>query len=148
MDPAGVLAQFIERTLQSGRHPVQLGVEFLELGRYRCLGRPELQREGDELLLRAVVQVALDAAPGLSAVATMRAREVVSSACVSALAIAVATSSVNPASRVSASAGSGSADMDTATTTPHSRPSTLIGTPADERRPEVTQTAASPASSP
>ena len=49
-----------------------------------------------------------------------------------ALAIAVATSSVNPASRASVSAGSDCSRADARLMTPHSRPSTLIGTPIAE----------------
>ncbi len=51
------------------------------------------------------------------------------------LAIAVATSSVKPASRVSVSAGSGSTDMEPTIITPHSRPSTLIGAPTEAPNP-------------
>ncbi len=58
-----------------------------------------------------------------------------SSALVSALAIAVATSSVNSPSRDSVPTGIGSGDVDDATITPHSRPSTRIGHPALERTP-------------
>ena len=50
-----------------------------------------------------------------------------------ALAIEVATSSVNPASRASVSDGSGCSCPDATAMTPHSRPSTLIGTPTAER---------------
>ncbi|HEX3360445.1 MAG TPA: hypothetical protein VHS74_05570, partial [Solirubrobacterales bacterium] len=49
-----------------------------------------------------------------------------------ALAIAVAARSVNPASRASVSAGSGSL-VDATIMTPHRRPSTLMGAPADAR---------------
>ena len=53
-----------------------------------------------------------------------------------ALAIAVATSSVNPASRSSVS-GDGSVWLvDPTMMTPHSRPSTPIGTPTIERNPD------------
>ena len=69
-----------------------------------------------------------------SAVATIRAREAVRAAWASALAIAVAASSVNPASRASVPAGSGPA-RDPTIMTPHSRPSTLTGTPTPARRP-------------
>ena len=44
---------------------VEFGRELIELGRDLGLGRPYLERERDEPLLRAVVQVTLDAAPGL-----------------------------------------------------------------------------------
>jgi hypothetical protein len=65
------------------------------------------------------------------------------------LAIAVATSSVKPASRASVSAGSGSSRRDPTTITPHSRPSTLIGAPTPERRPAPSADAgAGPASAP
>jgi hypothetical protein len=52
-----------------------------------------------------------------------------------AFAIAVAASSVNPASRSSVPAGSGSSRVCSTTITPHSRPSTLTGTLTDARNP-------------
>ena len=84
-----------------------------------------------------------------SAVATIRAREAVSAALASALAIAVATSSVNPASRASVFSGSLSSCVEYTFMRPHSWPSTLIGTPTAERTPAATAAAAAgPASSP
>ena len=70
-----------------------------------------------------------------SAVATMRARQAASSACASAPATAAATNSVNAASRRSVPAGSAFRRADAAIITPHSRPSMLIGAPAEERIP-------------
>ena len=58
-----------------------------------------------------------------------------------ALAIAVATSSVNPASRCSIPAGSPPSRTDPTVMTPHSRPPTLIGAPAEERAPVPRATA-------
>ena len=53
-----------------------------------------------------------------------------------ALAIAVATSWVNPDSRASVSVGSDlSGAADPTVTTPHSRPSTVMGTATAERKP-------------
>ena len=71
----------------------------------------------------------------LSAAATIRARDAVSSRCASALPIAVATSSVKPANRASVSDGNGSLRVDDTSMTPQTRPSTLIGTPAVARTP-------------
>ena len=68
-----------------------------------------------------------------SAAATMRAREAVSSAWLSALAMAVATSSVKSASRASVSGRQRSSPGRDTVTAPHNRPSTLIGTPTTER---------------
>ena len=65
--------------------------------------------------------------------ATIRARDAVSSACACAFAIAVATSAVNFASRFSVSGGNGSGRVEAATITPHSRPSMLIGAPTADR---------------
>jgi hypothetical protein len=80
-----------------------------------------------------------------SAAATIRAREAASAAWASALARAVATSSVKPASRASVSAGSGSSRLDSTIMTPHSRPSTLIAAPTPERKPQsVARSAAGP----
>jgi hypothetical protein len=78
-----------------------------------------------------------------SAVATMRAREAVSSACAWAFAIAVATSSVKSARRASVSAGSGSGRAELTPISPHSRPSTVIGHPTVERTPSWRATSAS-----
>ena len=64
-----------------------------------------------------------------------------------ALAIAVATSSVNPASRCSVPAGSPSSWTDPTVITPHSRPPTLIGAPAEERAPDPRATAVAAAAS-
>ena len=61
----------------------------------------------NEPLLRAVVQVALDAATSLVRAATIRPREAASSDLLSAFAIAVATSSVNFSRRRSVSDGKG-----------------------------------------
>ena len=83
-----------------------------------------------------------------SAVATIRAREAVSCAWASALATAVATSSVKLASCSSVFAGS-VAPRDAATITPHSRPSTSIGAPTAECMPAASAAAgAAPASGP
>jgi hypothetical protein len=59
-----------------------------------------------------------------------------SSTRVCALAIAVPTSWVKPASRPSVSAGSDSAPVDATVITPHIRPSMLIGAPTAERSPQ------------
>jgi hypothetical protein len=97
------------------------------------VGQAQLEAECNQALLGAVVQIAFDAA---SAATTIRAREAVSAAWASALAIAVPMSSVKPASRASVSAGSGSCRVDATNMTPHGRPSTLIGTPTDARMPD------------
>lgn len=56
----------------------------------------------------------------------------------SAFAIAIATSSVNDASRASAPVGSGfSADREPTTMRPHRLPSTMTGVPAAERTPRA-----------
>jgi hypothetical protein len=70
-----------------------------------------------------------------SAAATIRAREAVSSARPAAFAIAVATSSVNEARRSSVSGGNGRSPRELAAITPHTRPWTMIGVPADDWKP-------------
>ena len=65
----------------------------------------------------------------------MRTREASSSARLSALAIEVASSSVNLARRASVSVGSGCSPEEATPITPHRRPSTMIGVPTDERTP-------------
>ena len=60
MDAAGELAQLVQRC---GELVARLGRELLALGRVaadRALGSTQLQRDGDEALLRAVVEVALE----------------------------------------------------------------------------------------
>ena len=69
-----------------------------------------------------------------SAVATIRAREAASSARFSALAIAVATSSVNSVSRSSVSSGKVRSLVEATTITPQRRSSTMTGAPAAERQ--------------
>jgi hypothetical protein len=59
------LLQLLRRAVQPGRDAVQFRPEFVEVGRHRRLRRAQLQRQRDQPLLGAVVQVALDAAPGL-----------------------------------------------------------------------------------
>jgi hypothetical protein len=68
-----------------------------------------------------------------SALATIRAREAFSSVWAPAFAIAVATSSVKSASRYSVSGGAGLSWTEPTAMTPHSSPSTMIGTPTADR---------------
>ena len=63
MDPERHLAQLVHHARQPLDDAGQLGVELAELGRHGRLSRAQLERERDELLLRAVVQVALDPLP-------------------------------------------------------------------------------------
>jgi len=65
VDPLGDLAQLVEYVGQPGGHLVQLRAQLGRLRRHRRPGDAQPQREGDQLLLGAVVQIALDAAPGL-----------------------------------------------------------------------------------
>ncbi|MDE2277130.1 MAG: hypothetical protein KGK09_12625, partial [Burkholderiales bacterium] len=65
MDAPGDLAQFLQRGLQPGGHAVQLLDQPASPRGCRRLGLPQPQGEGDQTLLGAVVQIALDAAPGL-----------------------------------------------------------------------------------
>ena len=57
------LAQDVEHAGEPFDHARQLGLELGELGGRRRLGRTQLECERDELLLRAVVEVALDPPP-------------------------------------------------------------------------------------
>ena len=61
MNPAGVLAQLIERAAQPGSRPAEFGAQLAELWRHRRLRRTQLEGERDEPLLCAVMQVALNA---------------------------------------------------------------------------------------
>jgi hypothetical protein len=64
MDPAGDLAEVIKRNREAVYDAVQLASVLPELLRQRRLRRAQDEREGNQVLLRAVVQVALDPAPG------------------------------------------------------------------------------------
>src|SRR6266702_920407 len=122
MDPEGDLAEVVECGRESVHDAAQLASVLLELLGNCGLRCAQGEREPDQLLLCAGVQVAL-------AVATIRAREASSSARPSALAIAVARSWVNFASRSSRSAGSGSASRVPTAMTPQRARSTTTGTP-------------------
>jgi len=96
--------------------------------------RQELQRVAEEQA--TLRRVATLVARGMSsAAATIRARDAATSVRDSVFAIAVATSSVNSAICDSVSGGNGVALVDEAAITPHSRPSTRIGQPTDDRIP-------------
>ena len=64
MDPEGDLAEVIDRGRQAADDTAELASVLLELLRHRRLRRAQREREPDELLLRPIVQVALDPAPG------------------------------------------------------------------------------------
>ena len=68
-----------------------------------------------------------------SSAVTTRAREAASAACASALAIAVPVRPVKATSRASVSAGNDSSPVDATVMSPHSCPSTVIGTPTAAR---------------
>ena len=65
VDAAGQLAQLVQRAGRLADQRVQLRRQLVGLGRHRRLRRAQAQGEGDQPLLGAVVQVALDAAPGV-----------------------------------------------------------------------------------
>ena len=65
VDAAGDLAQFLGRGGGLGDGAVQARIEVAELGRHGRLRGAQLQGQGDQPLLGAVVQVAFDAPPGL-----------------------------------------------------------------------------------
>ena len=64
VDPERDLTQLVHYARQPLDDVGQLGPELAELGRHRRLRSAQFERERDELLLRAVVQVALDPPPG------------------------------------------------------------------------------------
>ena len=63
--PPGVLAQLLEGTVQPGAEPVQLGAETGPVSGHGRARHPQLQGQRHQLLLGAVVQVALDSPPCL-----------------------------------------------------------------------------------
>ena len=65
MDPPRDLLQVLHGAGQARRHLRQLRPELDQLGGHRGLGAAQVEGEGDETLLRAVVEIALDAAAGL-----------------------------------------------------------------------------------
>ena len=64
MDPEGDLAEVVERGREAVHDAAQLASVLLELFGNRRLSRAQCEREPDQLLLCAVVQVAFDPAPG------------------------------------------------------------------------------------
>ena len=64
MDPEGDLAEVIERRREAVYDAAQLASVLLELLGNRRLRRAQREREPNQLLLRAVVEVAFDPAPG------------------------------------------------------------------------------------
>jgi hypothetical protein len=65
VDPARVVTQLIQHARQAGRHAAQFGVKIAQAGRHCRLRHAQAERERHEALLRAVVEIALDTAPGL-----------------------------------------------------------------------------------
>ena len=64
MQAAGDLAQFLQHVVQPGDHSVELLRQLAGPGRRGRLCGAQVQGEGDQALLGAVVQVALDTAAG------------------------------------------------------------------------------------
>jgi hypothetical protein len=62
VDPAGEVAEVLERGLGVGLHLVEHVAGPAVLPSHEGPGQPHLHREGDELLLRTVVKVALEPA--------------------------------------------------------------------------------------
>lgn len=60
VDAARDFAHLVERAARPGDRAAQLGAKVVESGRHFRLGLAELQRERDQSLLRAVVQISLD----------------------------------------------------------------------------------------
>ena len=143
MQTGGERAQIAKTRLQLFQRRVH-DLEGL-VGRSRpCLAREsEVDGRGDELLLRAVVQVAFKSAalfvarlddPGPDAASCSRA---------SALARAAVTSSANPAIRCSVSPGNTCGRASTAMMAPQTVPATLIGAPTADLTPNESSLAAS-----
>jgi hypothetical protein len=64
VDAAGELTELVQRTAEPDGHSVQLGRQVAVVGWYGGLDGPQLERQRDQLLLSAIVQVTLDAAAG------------------------------------------------------------------------------------
>ena len=80
MEAAGDLAQLVERAGQLRGDAVQVRGQLVGLGWQRCPHRAQLQREGDQPLLRAVVQSRSIRRWAAWAAATSRTRDSVSAA--------------------------------------------------------------------
>jgi hypothetical protein len=65
VDAPRVLTQFVQRVGQPRDDALEVGAELAEFGWYRRLRRAQLQRQRDQPLLGAVVQVALDLPTGM-----------------------------------------------------------------------------------
>ena len=119
MDPARDLPQPFLNALESFGDAIQVGVGLAEAAAGTAACAAQVQPERDELLLGLVVEVTLDLPSGLVGGGNDPAREAVgSSARLSAFAIAVATSSVKAARRVSVSGGIGCSRIEPAIITP------------------------------
>jgi hypothetical protein len=138
------LLQLLRRAVQPGRDAVQFRPEFVEVGRHRRLRRAQLQRQRDQPLLGAVVQVALDAAPGLVGGgddAGARGRQL-------GLRLGVRDRGGDQLGEVGqARLGSRRrlSPVDATVIRPHRRPWTVIGAPTAERMPISSSAAATPA---
>ena len=107
MQAAGDLAQLLQARVElAGRLVEQLAGALL-VGPEPRAGQPQRQRDRDEPLLRAVVEVAFEPAAGLVARAHEPRREATRSSRACALASASEMSSQNAARRFSVSGGSG-----------------------------------------
>ena len=135
MQAAGDLLQFRDGLIDGTARLGQRIYKVLQLSRDHGLDLADLQPDGDEPLLRAVVQVALDPVAPCSSAAAIRAREALSSSWLCALAIAAAASSVKSRMRSSVSRGSGCGVLEVAIAAPHSHRPTMIGQPTEERIP-------------
>ena len=65
VDAVRELAQLAERRLDVAAQLLEHRLDGLRIGLHELAGQADLDRERDEVLLRAVVEVALDPAPGL-----------------------------------------------------------------------------------
>ena len=94
--------------------------------------QPQLEREGEEVLLSALVQVALETAACLVGVLddpTARSHQTAAGATASA------ASSARSSIRCSLPAGSGSVRVVTTATVPHTSPETITGAPTEDCTP-------------
>ena len=75
-----VTEQIVDRARKPGDHPIDLVDQLGLVRRHRCLDCPKLHCDRNELLLRAVVKVALDFAPRFVGASDKRERDAISSA--------------------------------------------------------------------
>src|SRR5215211_7423596 len=142
MDAARELTKLLERDAQLAARSGQKLLGCLWIRGQLSLGEAQGERQRDESLLRAIVEIAFQPPRSSSPADTRRARDASSSPRASSFARASETSRVNASSRSSAPGQKECGGVSDATTTPHKLPDTVIGAATKELTPCFSRRAA------